>query len=176
MTRDVHRPFEESMTESLPELAAKLQELAIGRGVTVATAESCTGGAIAHQITSISGSSAYFKGSVAAYANDVKHRVLGVPTDVLENPGAVSEACARAMAEGIRSLMAVDFAVSTTGIAGPLGGTERKPVGLVYIGLASATHVLAKEYVFSGDRAAVIEAATSQALELLIGEVNEESG
>jgi len=161
------------MTESLPELAAKLQELAIGRGVTVATAESCTGGAIAQQITSISGSSAYFKGSVAAYANDVKHRVLGVPTDVLESPGAVSEACARAMAEGIRTLMAVDFAVSTTGIAGPLGGTERKPVGLVYLGVASAERREVEEHIFPGDRAAVIEAATVRALELLIDAVSE---
>jgi len=161
---------------NLSELAAQLQDLAIARGVTVATAESCTGGAIAHQITSISGSSTYFMGSVVSYANDVKHRILGVPEEVLENPGAVSEACARAMAEGVRLLIGSDFAVSTTGIAGPLGGTERKPVGLVYIGVASAERRLVEKHVFPGDRAAVIEAATARALELLIAAISAEPG
>jgi PncC family amidohydrolase len=156
------------MSSTLPTLAAELQALAIARKVTVASAESCTGGNIAHQITAISGSSEYFLGSVVSYANDVKHRVLGVPADVLENPGAVSEPCARAMVEGVRSLIGSDFAVSTTGIAGPLGGTERKPVGLVYIGVASADHRLVEEHIFPGDRAAVIEAATARSLELLI--------
>jgi len=164
------------MTGSLNELAARLQELAIARGVTVATAESCTGGGIAREITRISGSSGYFLGSVVAYANDVKHRLLGVPNDVLENPGAVSEACARAMVEGVRSLMGSDFAVSTTGIAGPLGGTARKPVGLVYIGVGSARGVVVEKHVFSGDRAAVIEASTARALELLFAAVTGESG
>ena len=156
------------MTTPLAQLAAQLQDLAIARGATVSSAESCTGGNIAHQITSISGSSEYFKGSVVSYANDVKHRVLGVPADVLENPGAVSEPCARAMVEGVRGVIGTDFAVSTTGIAGPLGGTERKPVGLVYIGVASTEHRIVEEHVFSGDRAAVIESATRRALELLI--------
>jgi nicotinamide-nucleotide amidase len=156
------------MTTALADLATRLQRLAIERGVTVSTAESCTGGNIAHQITSISGSSEYFLGGVVSYSNGVKRQVLGVPADVLENPGAVSEPCARAMVEGVRSLMGSDFAVSTTGIAGPLGGTERKPVGLVYIGVASAEHRLVEEHVFSGDRGAVIEAATARALELLI--------
>ncbi|MGI8963808.1 MAG: CinA family protein [Thermomicrobiales bacterium] len=164
------------MTGSLNELAARLQKLAIARGVTVATAESCTGGGIAREITRISGSSGYFLGSVVAYANDVKHRVLGVPNDVLENRGAVSEACARAMIVGVRSLMGADYAVSTTGIAGPLGGTARKPVGLVYIGVGSAGGAVAEEHVFPGDRAAVIEAATARALELLIAAVTGESG
>lgn len=164
------------MTASLPELAARLQDLAIARGVTVATAESCTGGGIAREITSISGSSGYFLGGVVAYANDVKHRVLGVPEDVLENPGAVSEACARAMVEGVRSSMGADVAVSTTGVAGPLGGTARKPVGLVYIGVGSVGGVVVEEHVFTGDRAAVIEAATGRALELLIGKVAGEQG
>ena len=154
--------------------AARLQELAIARGVTVATAESCTGGNIAHQITSQSGSSAYFLGGVVSYANDVKHRVLGVPESVLENPGAVSESCARAMAEGAQALIGADIAVSTTGIAGPDGGTEPKPVGLVYIGLATASETIVEEHVFPGDRVAVIEAATNRALELLVKGVSTE--
>jgi len=156
------------MPESLTDLAARLQELAIARGVTVATAESCTGGNIARQITSQSGSSSYFLGGVVSYANDVKHRVLGVPETILDNPGAVSEPCARAMAEGARALIGTDIAVSTTGIAGPDGGTARKPVGLVYIGLATASETIVEERVFPGDRAAVIEAATVRALELLL--------
>lgn len=156
------------MPESLTDLAARLQEIAIARGITVATAESCTGGNIAHQITSQSGSSSYFLGGVVSYANDVKHRVLGVPETILDNPGAVSEPCARAMAEGARTLIGAGIAVSTTGIAGPDGGSARKPVGLVYIGLATATETIAERHIFPGDRAAVIEAATRRALELLL--------
>jgi PncC family amidohydrolase len=125
-------------------------------------------------MTSIAGSSAYFTGGVVSYSNDMKQRVLGVPAGILENPGAVSEACARAMVEGVRSLIGSDFAVSTTGIAGPLGGTDRKPVGLVYIGVASATHRIVEEHVFPGDRGAVIDAATARALELLITAVSAE--
>ena len=162
------------MTESFADLATTLQDLATVRGVTVATAESCTGGNIAHQITSRPGSSSYFLGGVVSYANDVKHRVLGVPEAVLENPGAVSESCARAMAEGARALIGADIAVSTTGIAGPDGGTARKPVGLVYIGLATAGETIVEEHVFPGDRAAVIDAATRRALELLINRVSTE--
>ena len=156
------------MPEALADLAARLQELAIGLGLTVATAESCTGGNVAHQITSISGSSAYFLGGVVSYANDVKRDVLGVPEAVLEKPGAVSEPCARTMVEGVRRLMGADIAVSTTGIAGPLGGTDRKPVGLVYLALATAEGTTVEEHVFPGDRAAVIDAATRRTLELMV--------
>jgi PncC family amidohydrolase len=152
---------------TLTELAARLQELATRRGLTVATAESCTGGNVAHQITSISGSSAYFLGGVVSYANEVKRDVLGVPEEVLENPGAVSEPCARAMAEGVRCLMGSDLAISTTGIAGPLGGTARKPVGLVYLALATADRTTVEEHLFPGERVAVIDAATRRALELV---------
>ena len=136
--------------------------------LTVAAAESCTGGAVASRITSVAGSSAYFQGSVVAYANDVKADVLGVPRSILDNPGAVSEACARAMAEGARARLGATIAVSTTGIAGPDGGTARKPVGLVYIGIASDRGTSVEEHHFTGDRGAVIAAATEGALALLI--------
>jgi PncC family amidohydrolase len=136
--------------------------------IRVATAESCTGGAVAARLTSQAGSSAYFIGSVVSYANDVKHGVLGVPDDVLENPGAVSEPCARAMAEGVRDLMNATHAVSTTGIAGPDGGTARKPVGTVYIGIATPAGTRVEHHVFPGDRAAVIGAASDRALALLL--------
>jgi PncC family amidohydrolase len=149
-------------------LATHLQTLALAQGVTVATAESCTGGNVAHQITRVSGSSGYFLGGVVSYANEVKQQVLGVPAQVLANPGAVSEPCARAMAEGARAVLGADLAVATTGIAGPLGGTARKPVGLVYLAVASTEGTTVEEHVFPGDREAVIDAATRRALELLI--------
>jgi PncC family amidohydrolase len=156
------------MTVTLSQLAANLHERAVAHGaITVATAESCTGGYIAHQITRHAGSSAYFLGGVVSYANHVKQQVLGVPAAVLASPGAVSEPCALAMADGVRRLLGADLAVATTGIAGPTGGTARKPVGLVYIALATAGSTMVEEHLFPGDRVAVIEAATRRALELL---------
>lgn len=140
--------------------------------VRVATAESCTGGTVAARLTSQAGSSAYYVGSVVSYANDVKQRVLGVPAGVLANPGAVSEPCARAMAEGVRDLMGATHAVSTTGIAGPDGGTARKPVGTVYIGVATPDGTRVEHHVFPGDRADVIAAAADRALALLLAAVS----
>lgn len=136
--------------------------------ITVATAESCTGGNVAGRITRVAGSSAYMQGGIVSYSNDAKARLLGVPQSVLDNPGAVSEECARAMAEGAQKALDATFAVSTTGIAGPSGGTDRKPVGLVYIAVAGPEGTLVEKNVFSGDRAQVIEAATHHALELLV--------
>ncbi|MGC4107354.1 MAG: nicotinamide-nucleotide amidohydrolase family protein [Thermomicrobiales bacterium] len=137
--------------------------------ITVGTAESCTGGNVAHQITRIAGSSAYFVGGIVSYANAVKHGVLGVPEAVLLNPGAVSEPCAKAMAEGARRVLGTTLAVSTTGIAGPGGATAFKPVGLVYIGIAGeGMPTQVEEHHFSGDREAVIAASTTRALELLV--------
>jgi PncC family amidohydrolase len=147
----------------------QLNQLLAERGrPTLATAESCTGGSVAARIASISGSSAYYLGSVVSYSNDVKHNVLGVSWPVLEERGAVSAECARAMAMGARTVIGSDIAVSTTGIAGPLGGTRRKPVGLVYIGIATPTWLEAFEFHFDGDRAQVIEQSVQQALTLLL--------
>lgn len=140
--------------------------------VRVATAESCTGGTVAARLTSQAGSSAYFVGGVVSYANDVKHGVLGVPEDILESPGAVSEPCARAMVEGVRKLMNATHAISTTGIAGPDGGTARKPVGTVYIGIATSEGTRVEHHVFPGDRAAVIAATADRALALLLEAVS----
>lgn len=136
--------------------------------ITVATAESCTGGNVAGRITRIAGSSAYMMGGIVSYSNDAKAKLLGVPQEVLENPGAVSEECARLMAEGARKQFGTTHAVSTTGIAGPGGGTDRKPVGLVYIAVATPEGTAVEEHHFSGDRAQVIESATARALELLV--------
>jgi PncC family amidohydrolase len=141
------------------------------RAVTVAAAESCTGGEVAHRITAVAGSSNYFSGSIVSYANEAKASLLGVPRAILDRPGAVSEPCARAMAAGALRAFAADFAVSTTGIAGPGGATARKPVGLVYIALAGAGGTICHEHFFAGGRTAVIDAAADSALRLLVAAV-----
>jgi PncC family amidohydrolase len=153
---------------ALGELAGRLQAACLGRGLTVATAESCTGGLVAETITTISGSSGYFLGGVVSYADALKISLLDVPPSMLEAHGAVSAQVARAMATGCRARLGASLAVSITGIAGPDGGTEAKPVGLAYIGLAGAVEDDVRRFVFSGDRAAVREAAAAAALEWLI--------
>ncbi|HKA30181.1 MAG TPA: competence/damage-inducible protein A [Candidatus Binatia bacterium] len=135
------------------------------RGLTVATAESCTGGLVAHRLTNVPGSSAYVRGGVVAYANDAKHRLLGVATATLADHGAVSEETAAEMAAGARQAMGADIAVSTTGIAGPDGGTPEKPVGTVCLGLSAAGETLAARYQFWGTRDWVKLLASQVALE-----------
>ena len=114
------------------------------------------------------GSSAYFKGSVVAYANEVKERVLGVDAGVLEREGAVSEPVVLQMAEGVKRLMGTDYAVATSGVAGPGGGTEEKPVGTVWIGVATPKGSYARRFAFSFTRERNIAKAASKAIELLI--------
>jgi len=146
------------------QLVARCRE----RGVTLATAESCTGGLVAARITAVPGASAVFWGGVVSYANEVKRGLLGVPQAVLERVGAVSAECAEAMAAGARERLNADVAVSVTGIAGPDGGTPQKPVGLVYFGLASAGGVRSERRLFEGDREAVRQQAAERALALLL--------
>ena len=146
---------------------ARLNALLANGRLTVAAAESCTGGNVARRITDIPGSSAYFLGGIVSYANEAKAKLLGVPTDILQNPGAVSEPTARAMAEGARAAFGADVAVSTTGIAGPAGGTDRKPVGTVFIAAAGPAGTVVHEHHFPGGRADVVAAATETALTLL---------
>jgi len=122
------------------------------RGKTVAAAESCTGGMIAELLTAVPGSSAYFRGSVVAYSNAAKSALLGVAEDLIDQHGAVSEPVARAMAEGARARFGADYAVATTGIAGPGGGTPEKPVGLTYVSLAEAEGTETRELQFAFDR------------------------
>jgi nicotinamide-nucleotide amidase len=141
--------------------------------VTIATAESCTGGLVSGRITRIGGSSAYHQGGIVSYSNEAKAHLLGVPQSVLDNPGAVSEECAKLMAEGAQQQFGATFAVSTTGIAGPSGGTVRKPVGLVYIAVAGPNGTVVEEHHFAGDRAQVIEDSTRRALSLLVEQVRD---
>lgn len=138
------------------------------RAATLATAESCTGGLVAERITRTPGSSDYFLGSVVAYANPVKERLLGVSAEVLERVGAVSTEVALAMAEGVRESMGADYALSLTGIAGPSGGTDGKPVGTVYIALAGPRgHRRSKHLRFPGSRDRVRSFSAVWALDLL---------
>ena len=134
---------------------------------TLSTAESCTGGLIAHKITSISGSSDYFLGSVVSYANEVKMESLGVLEEDLIKYGAVSEQVVRKMAERVRSKMSTHYAVATSGVAGPNGGTEEKPVGTVWIAVAGQGYTVAKKYQFGHSRKQNIEISANTALNML---------
>jgi len=136
--------------------------------VTVAAAESLTGGSVAARITAISGSSNYFLGSIVAYSNTAKASLLAVSQETLDTRGAVSAECAREMAQGARRTFGADVAVATTGIAGPGGATDRKAVGLVYVGFAGPDGVSAEEFHFPGGRAVVTDAATEAALLMLL--------
>ena len=165
------------MTAELPQspsesqiagLAVRLQETCIGMGLTVATAESCTGGLIAHAITEIAGSSGYFRGGIVAYGDEVKRSQLGVSPDIIAAHGAVSAQVARAMASGARIRLGSDVAVSVTGISGPGGGTDAKPVGLTYVAVADARGVDVRRFVWIGDRKGNKRASAAAALELLL--------
>jgi PncC family amidohydrolase len=165
---------ESATTDSTPDIAPEERLLALlgERGeLQLATAESCTGGNVVARLTSLSGSSVYVQGGITTYSNRAKEQLLGVPRQVLESVGAVSPECATAMADGARRIYAADIAVSTTGIAGPTGATARKPVGLVYIALATAQETTVEEHRFTGDRLAVTRAATDRALQLLVSGV-----
>jgi len=136
-------------------------------GKTLAVAESCTGGYISHLITSIPGSSKYFNGSVTAYSNTVKQNILQVQESALIKYGAVSKAVASEMAIGVRIALNADFALATTGIAGPDGGTDDKPVGTVWIAVASAEKVIAKKFLFGDNRERNIIRSSQTALQML---------
>ena len=148
-------------------LAAMVLDLCREQGLTLATAESCTGGLVAARLTSVPGSSDVFVGGVVAYSNEVKARELGVPEATLEQFGAVSEEAAEAMTAGARERLGADVAVSVTGVAGPGGGTPEKPVGLVFLHAQGPNGSLARRLDFPGDREAIRGRATAAALHLV---------
>lgn len=156
---------------------ASLQELVHGilteRRLTLATAESCTGGQIAARFTAMPGASAYFRCGVVAYANDTKTNLLGVDAALIARYGAVSEQVARQMAEGARRLAGSDYAVATTGIAGPTGGSEAKPVGTVWIAVASPARTTAIVKQCGTDRGQIVDRASAYAIALLRDQLNE---
>ena len=149
-------------------LAGALGSILAERGETLATAESCTGGNIAHEITRIAGSSVYFKGSVVAYSNEVKTRVLNVSSEILSGFGAVSSETVLQMVSGVQRLLSSDCAIATSGIAGPGGGSVEKPVGTVWIAVRYGERSEVECFCFEGDREQVIARATQSALLMLI--------
>ncbi|MBP3555342.1 MAG: CinA family protein [Clostridia bacterium] len=155
-------------------LAEKLVTLAREKNITFGTAESCTGGLISAAVTDISGASAVFWGGIVSYDNRVKENLLGVEHETLVTLGAVSAKTAEQMAVGAVRALSVDFAVSVTGIAGPGGGTPEKPVGLVYIAVASTKGVITvKENHFKGEREEVRRQTVETALSMLISAIEE---
>ena len=148
-------------------VAEKLVELLKAQGLVCATAESCTGGGVGSAITAVPGSSAIFAGGVISYSNEVKRDVLGVSARSLQTVGAVSSEVAAQMADGVRKLLKTDLAVSLTGIAGPDGGSDEKPVGLVWFGLSTKDGTRTEKVIFSGDRARVRAQAVTHALGML---------
>lgn len=152
-------------------LAEKLIEEAALRNVTIALAESCTGGMIAGVLTDVPGASKVFLGSAVTYSNEAKIDILGVDPDIINDHGAVSSYCAEKMAEGAKRIFRSEIALSVTGIAGPDGGSAEKPVGTVWFGISSndATYTFKKQ--FSGERALIRNSAVKTALEALLERV-----
>ncbi len=160
------------MADPLVDLAARLGARCVARDLTVATAESCTGGLVAHLITEVPGSSAYLRGGIVAYADVVKRTVLGVPAETLAAHGAVSAQVALAMADGVRHALGTDLGVSVTGIAGPDGGTEAKPVGLVYVAVSGLARPAVRRFLWAGDRTANKRSSAEAALAMLLEQVS----
>jgi PncC family amidohydrolase len=156
--------------DPLVELAERLQAGCIARSLTVATAESCTGGLVAHLLTEVPGSSAYVRGGIVAYADDVKEALLGVPATLISAHGAVSAQVAVAMADGVRERLGADLGVGVTGVAGPGGGSDAKPVGLVYVAVAGLGAPTVRRYLWTGDRSANKRDSARAALELLLAQ------
>lgn len=155
-------------------LESAVGDLLKAYGKTLSTAESCTGGMISSLITSVPGSSEYFLGSVTSYANGVKENVLGVPAEIIAEHGAVSSECVAAMAEGVRRITSSDYSVATSGIAGPGGGSEEKPVGTVWIGVSSDNGTETFRLKFNSDRKRNIERFSSSALHILLNKIRKE--
>ena len=155
------------MLPAKDDLEGRVGGLLDAQGLTLAIAESCTGGLVGHRVTNVPGSSAYFRGSVTAYARDVKESLLHVQGETLARHGAVSEQTAREMAQGVRRVVRADVGISVTGIAGPTGGTADKPVGLVYVGLVAPDGMWVRRYVFDGDRLENKACSAEAALDLL---------
>jgi len=163
--REVTKPY--LYTEDDRDLEAVVGDLLVEKGKTLATAESCTGGFLGTAITRVSGSSRYYLGGIVAYSNNIKINQLGVSGLTIEKFGAVSAETAEEIAKGIRKVINADIGVSITGVAGPTGGTEEKPVGTVFVGLATAEKVFSRKYTFASEREINRERAVAAALEMV---------
>ena len=155
------------LNPSSPPLEALVGQLLTQHKLTLAVAESCTGGLVGHRLTNVPGSSTYFLGGVVAYAYDAKEDLLGVSHNTLYDHGAVSEETAREMALGVRRALGADIGVAVTGIAGPGGGMPGKPVGLTWVALSTRAGERAKRFVWDGDRITNKEKSAEAALEMV---------
>ncbi len=153
------------------DLAQELYNLCVSQEKTLAVAESCTSGLLASQITSVPGSSSYFKGGVVAYQNNIKINILGIRAALIEKHTEVSAEVAEQMAKGVQSLFNTDFAIATTGYAGPSGGTNNNPVGTVFIALVSNKKVLVERLLLKGGRQSIVNQASARAISFLLTEV-----
>tara|TARA_B100000214_G_scaffold360596_1_gene323154 strand:- start:353 stop:829 length:477 start_codon:yes stop_codon:yes gene_type:complete len=149
----------------------KLHDICIKKGISIAVAESCTSGRIASSITAISGASSFFKGGILAYNNDVKVNILGVSKLVIKQKTEVSSEVVEEMAKNARKIISVDFAVSTSGYAGPSGGNSLNPIGTVYIGISSLAKTTSKRFYFKGDRESVINQTVIASVDFLLQEL-----
>ena len=145
----------------------KISKILLNKGLTVAIAESCTGGLLANRLTNISGSSAFFWLGIIAYDNKAKIKLLNIPPSLIKKHGAVSLPVAKGIAQNVRKILNTSFGIGITGIAGPSGGTKDKPVGLVFIALATKQKTILAEYHFKGSRLSVKTQAANQALQML---------
>ena len=155
-------------------LLNNLQQLCIEKGVSVAVAESCTAGLIALKLTTLSGSSSYFKGGIVAYQNEIKTKILEVSQSIIDEKTEVSAEVVKQMAKSVLKNFNSDFAVATSGYAGPNGGTNKNPVGTVFIAIASVVGVVVSRFVFLGNRQSIVNQASESALVLLYAEVKKQ--
>ncbi len=158
------------------QIAGRLQSICVSRGLRLATAESCTGGLVGHVVTEQPGSSAYYVGGAVTYSDEVKARVLDVPEATLRAHGAVSAQVAAAMAEGALRGFPADVALSVTGIAGPDGGSDAKPVGLTYVAIAGVAGTEVRRHLWHGGRSANKVRSAEAALQLALDRLGEETG
>ena len=149
------------------DIVSQVVKKLLKNSITISTAESCTGGLIASEITKYSGVSSIYPGSVISYSNHIKQKVLGVSEETLLSFGAVSESCVKEMCSGVRKLMESDIAVAVSGIAGPSGGTDEKPVGLVFIAVSYHDRVIVEKNIFSGSRIEVQQKTKNRAFEII---------
>ena len=155
-------------------LLENLQQLCIEKGVSVAVAESCTAGLIASKLTTLPGSSSYFKGGVVAYQNEIKTKVLGVSQSIIDEKTEVSAEVVKLMAQSVLGKFDADFAIAISGYAGPTGGTNKNPIGTVFIAIASVVGVVVSRFVFSGNRQSIVNQASESALNLLYTKIKKQ--
>ena len=155
-------------------LLNNLQQLCIEKGVSIAVAESCTAGLIASKLTTLPGSSSYFNGGVVAYQNEIKTKILGVSQSIIDEKTEVSVEVVNQMAKSVLEKFDANFAIATTGYAGPAGGTNKNPIGTVFIAIASVVGVVVSRFVFLGNRQSIVNQASESALSLLYTEIKKQ--